>query len=350
VARALAAQIADALDPTGTASAAIRADELQALVTQLIARVQPRRLAADLIRAALTAGTGAADDELAALKTAAGIESTPAGPGLEATFEALTTQLADRLSAANNSLRSAVARVTGQAAAQVIAGQASGRVASDQVFQRLIEHGPTIRDEAGRQWELGSFAEMSVRTATHSAWNAGHETQMRARGVDLVHIIVSHAGCELCGQFAGTVLALDSSVVPGQWIKTHDVHGELIDFQVDGSLDDAREAGFQHPNCRCVIVAFIPGLSETTQDPQQSDDLYDQTQRQRAIERTIRSWRSRQAAAVTPEQKATAKAKVKLWTRALTEHIAAHPGLKRSRKREAVQLGSKAGKPMSLEV
>jgi hypothetical protein len=65
---------------------------------------------------------------------------------------------------------------------------------------------------------------------------------------------------------------------------------------------------------------------------------YEATQRQRDIERHIRSWKRRQAAALDDVTKAKAGAKVKQWQAELRRHLAAE-GLTRSRQRERTDYG-----------
>ncbi|WP_240488179.1 phage minor capsid protein, partial [Halomonas sp. ALS9] len=73
-------------------------------------------------------------------------------------------------------------------------------------------------------------------------------------------------------------------------------HGRMVTVRVAGSLDEARTRGLQHPNCRHAVSMYSPGLTQTeqaTSDP----DGYAAGQRQRQIDRTIRKWKRREAAA-----------------------------------------------------
>ncbi|WP_435852501.1 phage minor capsid protein [Streptomyces sparsogenes] len=71
-------------------------------------------------------------------------------------------------------------------------------------------------------------------------------------------------------------------------------------------------------------------MEQATSDPAG----YEAGQRQWAIERGIRKWKNREAAAVTPEALRAARAKVRQWQGAMRDHRDAHPDLRRLRHRE----------------
>lgn len=109
--------------------------------------------------------------------------------------------------------------------------------------------------------------------------------------------------------------------------------GRMVRVDVAGSLDEARAAGLQHPNCRHSVSSYTPGITRT-EDAASDPAGYEAGQRQRAIERNIRKHKNRAAAATTPEGKRAAEAKVRQWQGAMRSHLAAHPGLRRLRHRE----------------
>jgi hypothetical protein len=64
---------------------------------------------------------------------------------------------------------------------------------------------------------------------------------------------------------------------------------------------------------------------------------YEDTQRQREIERHIRRWKRVAAAAMNDDARRAANAKVREWQKAMREHLAAHEHLRRKPEREQVQ-------------
>ncbi|MEV0444513.1 phage minor capsid protein [Streptomyces spectabilis] len=67
---------------------------------------------------------------------------------------------------------------------------------------------------------------------------------------------------------------------------------------------------------------------------------YEAGQRQRAIERHIRRYKRREAAALPPRSPARRPGKVRQWQGAMRDHLAAHPDLRRLRHREQVGAGN----------
>ncbi|WP_046085602.1 phage minor capsid protein [Streptomyces antioxidans] len=84
----------------------------------------------------------------------------------------------------------------------------------------------------------------------------------------------------------------------------------MVRVNVAGSLDEARRAGVQHPNCRHSVSSYTPCITRT-EDATPDPAGYEAGQRQRTIEREIRRYKNRAAAAITPEGKRAAEAKVR---------------------------------------
>ena len=89
-------------------------------------------------------------------------------------------------------------------------------------------------------------------------------------------------------------------------------------------------------NCRHSLSAYLPGV--TTRPPHHATPgtTYEDTQRQREIERHIRAWKRRQAAAMDEQQRRRAGAYVRKWQAAMREHVDAHPELRRKPAREQI--------------
>jgi hypothetical protein len=146
----------------------------------------------------------------------------------------------------------------------------------------------TFTDRAGRRWELASYTEMAVRTVTAQAAVNGALDRFQSFGMDLVIVSDAPAECSLCRPWEGKVLSITGRT-PGY-----------------PTMAEARAAGLWHPNCRHNVGLFIEGVTrplKAAADPQGDRDR----QRQRALERQVRGWRRRQAAAVTPEEQRRAR-------------------------------------------
>lgn len=96
-------------------------------------------------------------------------------------------------------------------------------------------------------------------------------------------------------------------------------------------------------NCRHSVAAYIPGASRTfTTEP--NEDGYKATQRQRALERTIRDTKRRQATTIDPGAKKRLSATLRSQQETLKQHIAAND-LKRRSLRERPDYGYNVDPP-----
>lgn len=241
------------------------------------------------------------------------------------------------LRAVVDTFRAVVAAV----AATPLLGTGTRRQATQDAMRRFADAGiRAFVDQAGRRWQLTSYAEMAVRTATARAATEAHMRTLAEHGVDLVVVSDAPRECPLCAPWEGKVLTIGGP----EGARTVEVEhatddDRMVSVRVAGSLDEARARGLQHPNCRHSVSAYTPGLTrveQATSDP----DGYAAGQRQREIERGIRKWKRREAAAVTPEAQRAARAKVRQWQGTMRDHLAAHPDLRRNRTREQPGAGN----------
>lgn len=209
--------------------------------------------------------------------------------------------------------------VIAQASQPVLAGEATRLQAAQRALDDFAARGITgFTDRRGRNWELAAYVEMAVRTATGRAAVQAHVDQLRAAGHDLVMVSDAPWECPLCRPWETRVLSISGSTAGYP------------------TLGEARAAGFQHPSCRHSISLWQPGISRPPEQPE-GDVTYEDTQRQRAIERHIRSWKRRQAAALDDAERRRAGAKVRAWQQAAREHVAAHDALRRKPAREQIR-------------
>jgi hypothetical protein len=81
--------------------------------------------------------------------------------------------------------------------------------ATTQLVRALAEEGVTsFEDKLGRRWNLDTYAEMVVRTTTSEAIFQGTQTQMLARGFDLVQVNQVVGACPQCIPFENKVFSL----------------------------------------------------------------------------------------------------------------------------------------------
>ncbi|MFK0289934.1 phage minor capsid protein [Streptomyces sp. NPDC090442] len=233
-------------------------------------------------------------------------------------------------------------QVVAEVSSTPLLGIDTRRQATQRAMERFADRGlRTFVDKAGRAWSMTSYAEMTVRTSVGRAAVEAHGDRLRAAGVDLVIVSNAPHECPLCKPYEGRVLALDGPDGARVIEVEHAVEdGRMVRVRIAGSLDEARRAGLQHPNCRHSTSAYLPGVTRAPVEHSQDPRGYEATQKQRAIERGIRKWKNRAAASTTPEGKRAAEARVRQWQAKMRAHLGEHPELIRRREREQLGAGN----------
>jgi hypothetical protein len=269
------------------------------------------------------------------------LPNAPAVDRLAASYASDTRPLYARITrAVLDVFRGVISRV----AAGPLLGIETRRQASQRALDKFARRGVTgFTDRSGRNWELAAYAEMAVRSVTARAAIEGHIDALAEIGVGLVIVSDAPLECELCAPWEGEVLTLAGPPGPQSLRMPHAVQPQrllaptrTVVVHVAGSLIEARSAGLFHPNCRHSLSAYLPGVTTRPPHHPTPGTTYEDTQRQRAIERTIRAWKRRQAAAMDDAQRRRAGAYVRKWQKAAREHVAAHPDLRRKPQREQI--------------
>ncbi|MEV0617576.1 phage minor capsid protein [Nonomuraea sp. NPDC050404] len=215
-----------------------------------------------------------------------------------------------------------------------LTGAITREQATTRALQKFAAKGITFFDGKGRTWSISSYAEMATRTAMARAANEGHLATLRENGRDLVMVSRAPYTCPLCDPWEGKVLTQSGQA--GDRQEKNVLTGEAITVHVAGTVAQARAAGLQHPNCKHTFGVVLPGLTKPPPKPE-AEGTYKDTQQQRYLERQIRGWKRRAAAAPagSPEKK-TANRHVKAYQEQMTEHLG-ETGLLRQRSRERVR-------------
>lgn len=344
---ALALQVTAALtDHPDDVARALNLGELRRLADQITTAL--RGLLPDqvdhLIQVATEQGAAAALSELSAATNLPDITTAPvpAGTGAAVPLVADLTNALDDVATRilrwpDDVYRSAVA----QSATDMLLGLgATQSTVQARAWQQLIAQGVTgFTDQADRHWNLATYVEMASRTATHRAWSEQHITTLADHGVDLVTIAVGSGSCKACAAWAGKILRTGNG--PTGKIQTASLVGDgQVTVNIAGTLAQARAAGWDHPNDRCRVVAYLPGLpvvtDQTTYDPEKEAARA----KQRDLEVRTRKAKTEAAAAVTSEQRRAANAKARDLQTQIREHVEAND-LVRLRDREQPNLGHK---------
>jgi hypothetical protein len=180
-------------------------------------------------------------------------------------------------------------------------------------------------DANNRNWSLSAYVEMAVRTSSQRAYNASHLARMQSLGIDLFTVTDDGHPCPLCAPWQGKILSAEP------------------DSRADATIADATGAGLFHPNCKHTLVAYFPGVTDIPTPHEWSAEdqtRYDNTQKQRALERDIRAAKLLLAGAYDPEMRYQAEQKVRLAQQRMRDFIGL-TGLNRNSRREQLNLGLK---------
>ena len=221
---------------------------------------------------------------------------------------------------------SAYRRAIAGATARTLVGGQNRRRAAQAAWSALVDKGIVgFVDSSGRTWRLHSYVEVATRTAALRAEMQGLIDGATASGQRFVYVVDNPRECEICAPWETKVLAL--------W--------GAVERPAIATLEEARAAGLHHPNCRHRLRIWLPGISRATPARTADPDGYADEQRQRYIERQLRHWRERQAAAFDPAEVAKTKTHVAAWDAEMRRHIE-ETGLKRLRFREKPGAGHEA--------
>lgn len=141
---------------------------------------------------------------------------------------------------------------------QVMLG-APQRLARRSALQDFLERGVTgFTDIAGRNWKIGTYAEMATRTAVTRAYTDAKVSRAAAVGIDLFSVLGGRNACDHCAPWFGKVIAATGAAGPRTVL--HSFRDEAVVVEVAGSIADWRASGANHPNCTCTLVEYLPGF------------------------------------------------------------------------------------------
>jgi hypothetical protein len=264
----------------------------------------------------------------------------------------IVDEMSERISTAESQILRQVDDVFRESIANVTRNVLTrGMTRNEAVIDSVLKLGKqgvgNFTDQSGRNWTLPNYAEMAVRTGTRRATISGYEDVLNKNKLDLVMVQPGPRACSICDRWARTILTRDTTpqTLYGSNVPNLLDGGEIY-VEIDGSLSDARADGFQHPNCRCRLRAYLPGITDpkTLERPPWDEDGYKAQQKQRALENAIRKAKTEEAT-VTDLDKGKASEKVKALQEQMRLHLAENPDLKRQSARE--QITGRLGDPLA---
>lgn len=281
--------------------------ELNFLAAAIVERLRLLGMAEEVVRVATEEGEAAAAARLALARnlpatsvggftplggSVATTVTTLTGTAVQATA-ALAMSLQSRLEVLNQRItrypQDAYQRIVSLTTPNTLLGITTSLQQQQATVRRFLNEGVTgFVDVSGRKWRIGSYAEMAGRTAVNRAFNDAGIWRMQQVGVNLVVIVGGFDACKRCAPWIGKILSTDGSPA-GARIMPHATLDEGVAVFVAGSIDEARNAGWNHPNCRDRAVAYLAGLSVPQADFKYNEQADKERAQQRSLERDIRA-------------------------------------------------------------
>lgn len=336
---------------------AVALRELQTLAMQAVERLKGD-LARRVIEIAATEGEAAAAAQLglAARQGAVAIPFPVMGGPVATSASTFTGTAAQAAAMVSLSLESrlevlnqritrypqdAFQRVVSLHSPNTLLGITTSRVQQAATVQRFLAEGiPAFFDRSGRRWTIGAYAEMAGRTSVNRAYTDAGVWRMGQAGVHLVTVVRGLDSCRKCADWSGKILSTDGTV--GPVTLPHATEKRTVTVEVAATVDQARAAGWGHPNCRCRLVPYLPGLTVPQDDTTYDPDAEAERATQRRLEREIRAAKRREATAMNDTDAARARAEIRESQASMREFIN-RTGRNRSSYREQLHFADGRG-------
>lgn len=187
----------------------------------------------------------------------------------------------------------------------------------------------SIEYKNGARVNIASYAEMSLRTASHRATLLGEGKKRDEYGIHLVVVSAHGNTCPKCEPWQGQILIDDIFSHPSkEYIEQYKDKYKL--------LSEAIEKGLLHPNCRHSLITYFEGITTLPKVPDGKEAIrvYEAEQKQRALERQIRKWKRVEAGSVDAKNVNDAAKRVKELESQLKNHLDDNKELRRAPQRE----------------
>lgn len=192
--------------------------------------------------------------------------------------------------------RQAAQAALNDAATAVTIGSETRRQALQKAITQLADSGIYgFVDRAGRHWSPEAYMGMDIRTTVHNAAIQSIRNRQQDYNSQIFQVS-SHPGARpLCYPYQGKYYSWDNT--GGSFV---DGDGVRHNYAPLSSTSYGQPAGLFGINCGHRPYPQIPGVSiprdDDIQDKEANDRLYQESQQQRALERSIRDAKRRQAA------------------------------------------------------
>lgn len=202
--------------------------------------------------------------------------------------ETMTDNAKDKFNVINTTLldqsHQAYTDIVTRTTSNVLAGNTTPQQALRQVTTEWAHKGvPALIDRAGREWSTEAYVGMVNRSMANDVANAMQDERMDEYGVDLFEVS-SHDGARPgCAPYQG---------------KIYSKSGNDDRYPSIAETSYGEPSGLFGVNCGHVKYAYIPGVSKKRYKPKDDAEnkrIYEESQKQRYLERQIREAKREQA-------------------------------------------------------
>ena len=177
--------------------------------------------------------------------------------------------------------------ILNEATGEVITGVSSINKAIHDGVQRMVENGITgFIDRGGHHWSPEAYVTMDVRATLANTGRAAVFEQMDQYGDDL-YMVSWHDGARpLCYPWQGKVISRTDNAR-----EVKDLDGNTVHVYRQSETTYGEPAGLFGINCKHYPIPFIPGytqLREPEQNAEENAKDYEESQKQRELERNYR--------------------------------------------------------------
>lgn len=177
--------------------------------------------------------------------------------------------------------------ILNEATGEVLTGVTNINTAIRNSVQRMVENGLTgFVDSAGHHWSPEAYVTMDIRTTLANTGREAVFEQMAEYGDDL-YMVSWHDGARpLCYPWQGKVISRDDN---SREVK--DLDGNTVHVYKQSETSYGEPAGLFGINCKHYPIPFVPGytqIREPVQNEEQNAKDYEESQKQRELERKYR--------------------------------------------------------------
>lgn len=173
------------------------------------------------------------------------------------------------------------------AAGEVVTGVSTLNQAVRDGVQKMVENGITgFVDRAGHKWSPEAYVTMDVRTTLANTARAAILERNEQYGNDLYQVSHHDGARPLCYPWQGKVISEQN------WSRdVKDDEGNTVHVYAQSETSYGEAAGLFGINCGHYPIPFVPGYSRIRppdQNKEQNEKEYEESQKQRSLERTLR--------------------------------------------------------------